>query len=55
MAHPAERVLEVGREQLVEAELGDELVRAQPAALLDRAQEAVGVAQAVAGMGRMTR
>ena len=40
-----------GREQLVEVELGDELVRAQPAALLDRAQEAVSVAQTGRGDG----
>ena len=51
MPHAAERVLEVGREQLVEAELGDELVRAQPSALVDRAQEAMGVAQAGRGDG----
>ena len=51
MPHPAERVLQIGREQLVEVELGDELVRAQPSALLDRAQEAVGVAQAGRGDG----
>ena len=51
MAHAAERVLQVGREQLVEAELRHELVRAQPAALVDRAEEAVGMAQAVGGDG----
>ena len=51
MAQPAERVLEVGREQLLEAELGHELVRAQPSALVDRAQEAVRVSEAVRGDG----
>ena len=44
-----------GREQLVEVELGDELVRAQPPALLDRAQEAVGVAEAGRGNGAHAR
>ena len=53
VAHPAERVLEIGREQLVEAELRHELVRAQPPALVDRSQEAMRVAEAVAGMGRI--
>ena len=46
MPQPAERVLEVGREQLLEAELGHELVRAQPSALVDRAQKAVSVTEA---------
>ena len=55
VAHPAERVLEVGREQLVEAELRHELVRAQPSALVDRSQEAMRVAEAVSRDGPHTR
>ena len=42
---PAERVLEVRREQLLEAELGHELVRTQPSALVDRAQKAVSMTE----------
>ena len=53
--HPPERVLQPGREQLVEVELGDELVRAQSPALLDRAQEAMGVAEAGRGDGAHRR
>ncbi len=37
VAQPAERVLEIRREEFLEAELRDELVRAQPSALVDRA------------------
>ena len=51
MPHPPERVLQPGREQLVEVELGDELVRAQSPALLDRSQETMGVAEAGRGNG----
>ena len=46
LARAAERVLEARREQLVDRELGDELVEAQPVALVDRAQQAVCVAKA---------
>src|SRR5688572_27566845 len=46
MPQPAERVLQVRREELLEAELGDELVRAQPSALVDRTQKAVSVTEA---------
>ena len=55
VAHAAERVLEIGREQLVQAELGHELVRAQPPALVDRPQEAMRVAEAVSRDGPHTR
>ena len=55
VAHAAERVLQAGREQLVEVELRDELVRAQPAALVDRSEEAVGVAKAGRGDGAHAR
>ena len=46
LARAAERVLQPGREQLLDRELGDELVEAEALALVDRAQEAVGVAEA---------
>ena len=52
---PAERVLQPGRKQLVEVELGDELVRAQSPALLDRSQETMGVAEAGRGNGAHAR
>ena len=46
LARAAERVLEPGREQILDGELGDELVEADAVALVDRAQQAVGVAKA---------
>ena len=46
LACAAERVLEPGREQILDGELGDELVEADAVALVDGAQQAVGVAKA---------
>jgi len=55
LARPAERVLESGWEQLLDRELGDELVEAQALALVDGAQEAVVSPRRGAGIGRMPR
>ena len=51
LARPPERVLERRREQLLDGELGHELVEPHTLALLDRAQQAMGVAEAGGGNG----
>ena len=46
LPRPPQRVLEPGREQLLDRELGDELVEPEALALVDGAQQAVRVAEA---------
>ena len=51
LPRPPERVLQAGREQVLDRELGDELVEPDALALVDRAQQPVRVAEAGGGDG----
>ena len=55
LPRPPQRVLEPGREQLLDRELGDELVEPEALALVDGAQQAVRVAEAGGGDGTHAR